>query len=571
VFKKIVLSIIIVALVFSRFFYLDRFPIGMTHDEIEYILSAKTYFSSGVDLSNTPFPQSIFQTKTEGIISFLPALILSPFYGTVPLNQFTARLPYIIINLLTALVLYFLVKKLFQNKNFAIISSIIFLANPWSFYLSRTAVDTAFALLFYLLGIFFILDISKKKLFLSFLFFTLGFFSYGGAKLILIPIVLICLFYRFFLIKSFFRPKLAILFFLSILTVFSFYFIGNCFFPNSINQVRSQEILFLNQKLINPIVNTDRQASLENPFKNIFTNKITISLEIFSQKYFSAFSPDVLFISGDNRGTYRFGRHGLFFIIDFIFVFIGLINLFKKHPKKASFLGLLILISPLSTAINTVETSVINRSFLLLPLLVILSAFGILVTHEFLSKKINNIFSFLILFLIISISFANFFYFYFFRFPIIGQENYFFSQRLIANYIIRNNTSNIVVVNSEPRLIFLETVFYSPQNQKSVLKDFVKNQNYQINNTIFTSICPKTFDSKTTYIIGNSFTNCLPQKDNLRSINEEQFGGPLYFIKNDQLCSSFPSQPWLRFHLIKDYQIEKLDTSTFCQTWIKSI
>lgn len=565
------LFVIIFVLVLSRFFYLDRFPVGMSHDEIEYTLSSKTYSLFGVDLSNTPFPQSIFQTKTEGIISFLPPILLSPYFGSVSINQFTTRLLYIIINLLTAFTFFFLVKKLLKNKTLALISVIIFLANPWSFYFSKSAIEPPFALLFYLLAILFILDSSKKKLLLSFLFFTLGFFSYHGAKPILIPLVLVCLFYRCFLSKVKLNLKPAIIFFLGILVVFSFYFLGNRFFPESINQSRSQDILFLNQNLITPLVDTNRKASLENPFKNIFINKGTVSLQIFFQKYLTAFSPDVLFISGDSRGTYHFGYHGLFFLIDFVFILIGLINLFKKYSSQTKFLILLILISPLTTALSTVETSVINRSFLLLPLFTILTSFGVWTVYQFLSTKIKPIFSFLILFLIILFSFANFFYFYFSRFPIIGQENFFFSQRLVANYIIKNNDHKIIVVDPEAREVFLETVFYSPKDQSSVLKDFVKNQNYQIKNTSFVSKCPETFDPQTTYIINQVSSNCLPSKNNLRSINEEQFGGPLYFILNDNLCSSFPSQPWLRFHLAKDYLPEKLSLSDFCQTWVKSI
>ena len=534
--KKIFLFLIFIFLVFSRFLYLDRFPIGISHDELEYILSAKSYFSSGTDLSGSSFPASIFQTNTLGSISFLPALILSPYYGLIHLNQFTARLPYIIINLLTAFVFYLLVKKLFQNKNFAILSSILFLANPWSFYLSRTASDTAFALLFYLLAINFILNKSPQKLFLSFLFFVLGFFSYHGAKPILIPLVLVCLFYS----KIHIKPKL--LFLSSIIAIFSLYLLGSRFFPSSASQTRSQEILFLNKDLISQTVNTDRQASLESPFKNIFTNKLTISLEIFSQKYFSAFSPDTLFISGDNSGTYRFGRHGLFYLVDFIFIIIGLISLFKKYPHQAKFLSILILISPLATAISTVGTSTINRSFLLFPILIIFSSFGIYLVNKLLS-------------LLIFISFTGFLYFYFFRFPIIGQENYFLSQRIIANYIVRNNTSNIIVIDSEPREVFLETLFYSSKNK--------------VENTTFISTCPKDFDPKITYIIKSSI--CPLKIDNIKSINEEQFGGPLYYIVNDSFCSSYPSQKYLRFHLTKDYLLEKMENSNFCQTWIKSI
>jgi len=55
------------------------------------------------------------------------------------------------------------------------------------------------------------------------------------------------------------------------------------------------------------------------------------------------------------------------------------------------------------------------------------------------------------------------------------------------------------------------------------------------------------------------------------SINEEQFGGPLYYIINDSLCSNFELQPWLRFRLVENYSIEKLDDKDFCEKWIRQI
>ena len=109
-----------------RFLWLDRFPIGISHDEIEYILSSKTYFLKGVDLSGASFPISIFKTKTEGIISFLVPILLSPYYGPVNINQFTSRLPYVLLSLATIYILFLLVKKLF-NKQIALISVIVFL------------------------------------------------------------------------------------------------------------------------------------------------------------------------------------------------------------------------------------------------------------------------------------------------------------------------------------------------------------------------------------------------------------------------------------------------------------
>ena len=394
----------------------------------------------------------------------------------------------------------------------------------------------------------------------------MGFFSYHGAKPLLIPLVMVCLIYRCFLSKQSLEFKKAGIFFGGIVLVFSVYFLGNLLFPESINQSRSEDILFLNQKIMAPIVNTQRKETLENPFKNIFINKATVAFKIFTQKYLAAFSPDVLLIFGDAYGTYRFGNHGLFFMVDFIFILVGLINLFKKYPDKTKFLLMLLLISPLTTAISTVETSVVNRSFLLLPLLVMFSAYGIFTVYKFMSIKLKPTISFILLFLIVLVSYINFCHFYFFQFPIIGQENFFFSHRIIGNYIQKNNGYKTVVVDDEPRETFLETVFYSSKNQ--TLKDFVKNQNNQFNKITFTSVCPKEFDKETTYVIKNSL-GCEFVKNNLKSINEEQFGGSLYYVVNDSLCSSYSAQPWLRFHLVNDYQVEKQTVSDFCKTWIK--
>jgi len=167
------------------------------------------------------------------------------------------------------------------------------------------------------------------------------------------------------------------------------------------------------------------------------------------------------------------------------------------------------------------------------------------------------------------ISFLNFSYFYFFRFPIIGQENYFFSQRLIANYIERSGDKKILVVSQEPREIFLETVFYSRKNQSENLKIFVKNQELILGNVSFVSECPKFLEKETTYIIEKS-KDCLVNSGKLiKSINEEQFGGPLYVIEQDGLCSDFKLQPWQRYRMKENYLVEKLNNKDFCENWIR--
>ena len=567
--EKVFLLIIFLILGLFHLVYLDRFPAGINHDEIEYILSAKTYFLTGADLSGSYFPNSIFQTKTEGVISFLPSLILAPYFGVVPINQVTARLPYVLINLITAGVLYLLIKKIFGNERFGRLTAVIFLINPWSFYLSRTATDTAFSLLFYLVGILLMVDNSKKKIWLSFLFLVLGFFSYHGAKVIFIPLIAVVMGYK--LAES--RSKIKNYWWVlgaGIGIMILYFGTGSIFFNQSVRETRSGDIWLLNQDKLANTVDTYRKMSIENGLGRLFMNKMTVATEIFFQKYLTAFSPEVLFVSGDTRGTYRFGYHGLFYIVDFVLILVGLVNLYKKYPKGASFLISLGLISPLATAVSGVETSVINRSFLLLPVLVILASFGIIKIYNLVSGKLGKMFTLIVFSGSGLIFFLNFLHFYFFRLPITGQENYFFSQKIVANYIDRLGDQKLVVVDKEPREVFLETILYSKNDKDLALKEFVREQSLKFKNVLFVSECPEKIDSETVYIINRSFDKCL-SKDNRKSMNEEQFGGPLYYVINDSLCSDFELQSWTRFHLRDNYVIEKLSDKDFCQNWIKEI
>lgn len=556
-------------LIAAHFWYLDKFPPGMNHDELEYVLSAKSYFLTGADLSGSYFPKSIFQTQTEGIISFLPALLLSPYFGLVPLNQFTARLPYVLINLITTLILYFLVKKLFKNEVFAKLTAAVFLVNPWSFYLSRTATDTAFSMMFYLWGVLWCLDKSKKKHWGSLVIFILGFLSYHGAKVIFLPLILICLGYNFWIKKIRFKEGLKFLV-ISIVVMVAYFGIGGIL-GQSINQTRSEDIWILNNDLLSETVNAERRTMVENSFGKLFSNKLTVSVNIFFRKYLTAFSSEVMFISGDTRGTYRFGNHGLFYIVDFFLIFIGLLNLFKNKKKETSFLLCLILVSPLATGLSGVETSVINRSFLLLPVLIIFISFGVLNVCKIISSKINNVVVTILLLITGLILFLGFLCFYFFRFSIVGQENYFFSQKIIASYTNRNEGKKLVVIASEPREVFLEKIFYSQTNQSIILKKFIKTQDTNLENIFFTNSCPESFDSGTVYVIERTKEKCLSNNSKKLSISEEQFDGPLYYIINDSLCSNFELQPWLRFRLVENYSIEKLDDKDFCEKWIRQI
>lgn len=570
---EILLLVFIVFSILIRFVWLNRFPVGMYHDEVEYMLSAKSYALKGSDLSGYSFPLSLFETETDGRISAVPPILLSPLYLILPLNQLTARLPFIFLSLLTALALFFLTDTLFKNRTLNFITLLVFLLNPWSFYLSRYSGDSPFALFFYLLGIFLFVKYKGAKLGWSFLAFVLGFFSYHGAKIIFLPLIFLLLCF-----KSLGQPEgLSIsssvkVFFASV-AFFGIFLTVSFLIPGSILNSRSDNFFFSNSSEISQIVDEQRRVSVESPFKSIFTNKYSVIGRIFSEKYLKAFSPDVLFLYGDERATYRFSEHGLFYLLDFVLLIFGGLGIYKFSQRIFFLLISLIAIAPLPTALSGVETSVIHRSFLVLPIFLIFIGYGFWYLHVLLKPFLGKVMPALVLGVIFLFSACNFYYFYFFRYPVINQEAYFLSERLITKALNLTDSPEVVVAKGGllGRAEFLEYVFYSDQNLQNqvLIKNFPANKTgqFQIRNILFLDSCPNRFDQSTVYFIHRDLSTCNPPLGQTGSIPDQKDSGSVYRIFNSGICQS-NNNLYKRFSNFTDFQIENMPQEQFCGSWI---
>jgi hypothetical protein len=572
-------GIIIFFLITTRFIFLDILPPGMSNDEVEYTLSSKTYALNGTDLSGVSFPESLFVTKTLGLISPVVPLILSPMHMVISLTQHTARLPYVILSVFTAAILGYLSYLLFKNKAVAYISVILFLLNPWSIFFSRFAVEGAFTLFFFLIGITLFIRLNGWKLIFPFLFFILGFFSYHGAKFTLVPVVLILTAYKIIRKQDFTLKKLLpnSYFLLAIAASLILFTVVNSLFSGSNTADRTKEIIFLNNDLLTGNVNEFRNKSIDSPLNGFFINKVTESIRLFTQNYLSAFSPNTLFLNGDPRIIYAFYYHGLFYLLDILFLIAGFLVLWsRKRPLLLTFFGPLILIAPITTGVSIVGQSVANRSFLLLPLLIMVSSYGIYSIYTYLPKKsYKNIFIILISVGLI-ISYANFMFLYLVRLPVLAQENYFTSQRVLAKFLNTQDfvkSQKVIVISSEPRQNYVQTIFYStPDKQNRLLKNTAVEiwaANYQIDNIVFTRNCPTTLSKNIMYILKSEYKCDAFIREKVQySIVDQKDAGPIYNIYNSSACTGVELTGWNNYHNFSDYAIEAMDKKTFCQRWI---
>jgi len=561
---KVVLWSIAGLAVVVRFLWLGRIPGGVSHDDLVYIMSGKTLWLFGKDLAGTGLIQLLFGSGTEGVISPIPAVLLAPFYGIVNLNLFTARLPYLFLNIFTALGLFVLVKKIFGDYKFAVVTGMIFLFNPWSIFLARLTTDTAFALFFFVWGMAMLISFSGKKLFWAGLFFGLGFFSYHGAKLLAVPIIFVGLWYRTYLVKTL-NIRQAGYFLGFIMTLILGYFAGQGYLPGSVVSSRSQEIVVLNKDLLAAIVNDDRRLSIDNGFKNLVANKAMAGVNEVLKNYAQVFSGAVFFASGDPTPINNFARHGLFYAVDAIFLVIGLFCLNKKNRKGFLLFMGLTLTAPIASAVHIGEVSIVNRGFMLLPVFCVFIGAGVV----WMAKKLPVF----ILGLVMFLSLGNFLYYYFFVHPILSQESFFVSERVAANYYVRaRNTAKITVVNNSPRGVFLETAFYLPVREQNVVwKDNFERYvdgGFRYGNFEITNTCPDKFEDDTTYVVKSSFEKCGEDRKADMVISDRHYGGAIYKIYNDKICAESKPEKWLRFFYINDYDMEEMETGYFCRRWM---
>lgn len=584
-FNKLPLIFILFFALLLRLWWLNQFPVGITYDEVEYVLDAKAIFYTGRDISGSWSPLSL-TTKSTGVLTAeLPALIVSPFIGPLRLSLFAARFPYAISSVLLVLFVYLISKELLKSTNIALIAVLLLSINPWSFHFGRTAFEAPVAVLFYLIAVYTLLKTHSWKILLSFPFLFLGFFSYLGTKLIFLPLVfVVCFFHYFYDEQKNSKKPYVVLILLSVLLVF-------CYVLSLKHQpagIRMNDLLFGTDKIAQD-VNMERRLSLPNSLIVFFSNKATVLLKTFISNYLGAFSIKLLFLFGEERGAFSIWTHGLFYYIDLIFILIGFYYLFRTNKKIWLFLSSLTAIAPLPSALGIDYRSYVLRSALLYPLLTIFATAGIaclVVTSRRHKRLIGSMIITIYLF-----SLANYLYLYFFRYPVYGSEGFFFSDRVLSKYISlysKTPEKKVVVVTPDAGGVFKQYLFHLRLYSRERIRELANNlrkEQFKLGNVNFTDVCPKkeVIQDKDIVLIYRHGSKCEEEiegwieKDTsleppLRlSISNLADAGEIYRIYGDEFCFSYDLRFYPQVTSKDDFQVENQDVRYFCEKWIMDL
>ena len=519
-------KLILVLVLFVHLLYLNLAPSGMTNDELHFVLNAKSVFLNFSNLANNWNPLSLttIPHETSSELSFL---FLAPIIGPLPTNMFTARLPLALLSVAVVYLLFLISQKLFNRKTALIIAYVAAL-NPWIFYVYRTVFDGPIAIFFLLLTLYLLLTLDKWLLTTLFPI-TAAFYSYIGTKVIVFPFVLIISIYAY---QHFHHRNLFKLLFISFYT----FLLCLIFFVNlknsSVGQ-RTVELVTPWSPQIIAQVEQLRSQTFTTKITPVFTNKFTVYSQFVLSKWFNSFSPNLLFIKGDETFTGSVWHHGYFYMIDAVFIIFGLLFIYANYRSAFFLLISLLAISPIPEIIRKDQMpAYVFHSSLQYPILVIIAAVGFFYLLSFIKNKYIKY----IIYATYFIFFLNYLFIYLYQYPYYAAESFNFSNHVLSNFLILQRASTnakIIVFSREPDAQFKNYIFYSNTlnhssfNQISqAYKDGI-TQDYIINQIIFARPDEKFATTSTDIIIVADGVNAFSQ------INRKQ-QSVIYRLENHQ-------------------------------------
>lgn len=563
-------GLIILVLLFtllSHLLFLNIVPSGITNDELHFVLNAKSIFLNFSNLANNWHPLSL-KTIPNETSSELTFSVLAPLVGPLPLNLFTARLPLALLSSFCIVLLYLISTKLFTKK-IALVISFCASINPWFFYVYRTAFDAPIAIFFFLITFYFLITLNKWKLLYTILPISFAFYTYIGTKVLVLPFVFIISIFSYFYIfqKQYLKQFIIINLFTFFLTLYFFLNLKN----TSIGQ-RTSELVTPRSPVIAAQVESQRNLSFNNIFTPIFSNRYTVYVQFIINKWLNSFSPNLLFIKGDDTFTGSLWRHGYFYYLDLLFIFFGLLYLFIHYRSCFFLLMALLIISPLPEIIRKDQIpAYVFHSSLQFPILIIFSGIGLF----FLLKSIKFKFiKFSILF-IYFLFFVNMLFIYFLQYPFYASESFNFSNRMISQFIIAQkkiSNSHIYLFCREPDALFKNYIFYSDilnsRNFSSISHAYqqLSQNKTEIDNISFLKQEAKVDIDQNDIVIVENGVNLPSGTDEtnkliLLQLNTRQ---PTFNIYNSHVCTNkTKSETTLSF---KDLIITS-SPSSFCQNY----
>ncbi|PWU22488.1 hypothetical protein C5B42_05735, partial [Candidatus Cerribacteria bacterium 'Amazon FNV 2010 28 9'] len=440
--------------------FIASIPPILTNDEAYYATEAQAIIASGSDVSGTWHPWQLapanpLYSELTGTL-YIPGFLLFPHH-----TQIAMKVVPILFGSLLPIVLGLIVYKFFKRKVFFVTTALIATCNPWIFQFSRMSFDSFPGIFFYFLGIVGILYLKGWKVLLACIPFFLGFYQYQGYKPLLVPLVLltvVCVMWkenggdlRRSLMK--YVPHLMLL--------------GVCCALVGIYSIRLPHLLSssrigefaINTAALGQTVTTNRRVSFANPFTLFFENKPFTLINELKRRFVASFDLAWLFEHrNDTVDTFAVTAFGFLYEIDFLLILyvISQLPLQKNWRLLLCFFGGLIVFGTLANVLKDEQLWLTFRGgFTIIGFVLVASiGFGLILQlkKKFVSLALIGCYALFV---------GSFFYQYFFRYPLLATKDFFFYNRVVANYIERQPNRPIVIFTQTPKILFDDILAYN--------------------------------------------------------------------------------------------------------------
>jgi len=414
--QKTYLFLILLLAILLRVVYLDKFPPSLNWDEVSHAYNAYSLLRTGRDQWGQVLPLVSFRAYGD-----YPAPInlyfTAPFVLLFGPTDFAARLPHALIGAIGVIPIFAAAYCWSKNFKLALLASLLFAITPWALFPSRAVFQSNWTL--FLMSIFLALYL-RSSFRLSFLFLGLSLFSYHNAR-IFIPL------FAVFLLVYFRRHLFFILAVLglSVLILLS---------PSSL--ARGNWVGILDPGVISGIEQSRLASSLPAPFPRLIYNRPVYLVNQFVSHLLGYFCPQFLALSGGTQFQYSLPGFGVLLWPEAVFFYLGLILiLFKlKSSSPTDKLLLVWLFLAAFPAAVTRDKFAVIRSNLMIPPVVLISAWGLWWSWSQLKTRLRKIYIFAIiisLFIFLDLYMEN----YFKKYPVNYSQSWQFGYKEVANYV----------------------------------------------------------------------------------------------------------------------------------------
>lgn len=479
--------VIILALVL-RFWQLGNVPISMSDDEIRETYVSYSIAHTAKDYYGNFLP-IVFKMDGFNTYGVVPIYIRSLFFLFLDLNPFSARFPYALASVGSVILLFLLIKKLFNSKIIALTSSVLIAISVWQIQLSRIAIETNITIFLYLLGITIYLYARErtKWIFVSMLVLFSAFYGYSAFKTFFLPLVLILLWYNF---KKLGKKNIFIIIITIIICFLSFGWLNLTKNAGSYAGVNGNQFFFQDKEKTALNVELERRASNEPEIiKNFYHNKFTYWFRQASSNYLYAFSPQYLFLNQEASGIYSIWGRGMMYFFEMPLIIFGLIYLFKKKKRESLFILFLLLISPLASTFGIGTPTWTSRSALMPFWLYVFIGAGAYCLITFPKKKVLRIIILFFFVLLYIYGLTGYLYQYYYDWARTNAKYFSKSTKDLVDKIdLYNEKGKEVIVAGAAENTFLHYAFYNKIEPK-IVQNKINKFPIQLNNFTLQKTC----------------------------------------------------------------------------------